>query len=190
MFKRGTLSVLFGVHQFLWHPFTVWRAWRYLYKKNPSAYELLAIIFHDTGYVGKSTMDGPNGRTHPEGGAKIAMYAAYVLARLRGRSCADATIIGLRIYKLSLFHSTHYAQLKDAPVSALYLPDKVCILFDPPWFYKLRARLSGELAEYVNNENHARGQFLFTADQWLTQYREKILKKANDYLEERCRPKF
>jgi hypothetical protein len=183
LFKRGTASILFGVHQFVWHPFTVWRAWRYLYKRNPTAYELIAIICHDLGYWGKPDMDGPEGQTHPEGGAKIAMYLAYWLARLRGRKYEDAVLIGLIIYKLSLFHSTHYSQAKGAKVSSLYLPDKVCVLFDPSWFYLLRARLSGELQEYVSNANQRKeAEISFNQPEvWFAWYRQRMHRKAAEY---------
>jgi hypothetical protein len=185
LFKRGTLSILVGVHNLVWHPFTVWRAWRYLYKRSPSVYELIAIICHDLGYWGKPDMDGKEGQTHPEGGANIAMHLAYWVARLRGVSYEGAILNALRIYKLSLFHSTYYAQSKNAHVSALYLPDKVCVLFDPPWFYKLRARLSGELAEYVENANKKRegGSGFNSPDLWLAWYRQRMHIKALAYLE-------
>lgn len=179
--KRGTKSILFGVHQFLWHPFTIWRAWRYLYKRNPTAYELIAIFCHDLGYWGKPYMDSPEGQTHPEGGATIAMHLAYWLARVRGRSRDTATVIGIRVYRLSLFHSTHYAQKKNAPVSALYLPDKVCILFDPKWFYLLRGKWSGEVYEYAGRENAQRGTDM-TVEDWLYFYRKAIKQKADAYL--------
>lgn len=188
--KRGTKSILFGVHQFIWHPFTVWRAWKYLYKRNPSVYELIAIICHDLGYWGKPDMDGKEGQTHPEGGAKIAMHLAYRLARLRRVAYEDAIVIGLRVYRLSLFHSTYYAQSKGAEVSKLYLPDKVCVLFDPPWFYKLRAGLSGELAEYVSNANDKQicdwGPFQ-SADSWLNWYRARMHRKAQAFFHDQHR---
>lgn len=187
--KRGTLSILVGVHQFLWHPFTVWRAWRYLYKKNPTWVELVAIFCHDLGYWGKPDMDGEAGRTHPEGGANLACYIVYYLGilvyarRKNTRECA--MLMSESVRELCLWHSTHYAQLAGGHVSALYLPDKVCILFDPPWFYKLRARLSGEWKEYVDRENHVRwlrGESIITGDEWLISYRVRNQKKADDYL--------
>lgn len=184
--KRGTKSILFGVHQFLWHPFTVWRAWRYLYKENPGWVYWICIFVHDLGYWGKPDMDGVDGRTHPEGGAKIAQWIVYWANRLRGESKRDCQLFAETAHDICLCHSTHYAQLKGLSVSTLYLPDKVCILFDPPWFYKLRAWLSGELAEYVDRENHARwvfGQDKLTSDQWLMGYRARNQKKADEFLQ-------
>lgn len=55
--KTGTKSLLFGVHQFIWHPLTVLLAWIKLYGW-PAWEELVCIIIHDWGYWGKSNMDG------------------------------------------------------------------------------------------------------------------------------------
>lgn len=186
--KRGTLSILIGVHQFLWHPFTVWRAWCYLYKKNPTWVELVAIFCHDLGYWGKPDMDGEAGRTHPEGGANLACNIVYYVGRLVYKKQSDAVLMSESVRELCLWHSTHYAQRAGGQVSALYLPDKICVLFDPPWFYKLRARISGEWDEYVENENRARwlrGEEILTGDQWLINYRARNQKKVDDHFRER-----
>ena len=42
--KVGTKSLLFGVHQLLWHPLTVWLGWIKLYKKPPSFKEAVCIL--------------------------------------------------------------------------------------------------------------------------------------------------
>lgn len=183
MLKRGTKSILFGVHQFIWHPFTVWRAFRYLYGRNPGLSGAICIFAHDLGYWGKNTMDGPDGRTHPEGGARIARRLVYWAARLRGKGKQHARQLATQAFDYCLFHSTHYAQLKNREVSPLYLPDKVCVLFDPPWFYLLRARLSGELKEYVDNDNRKRlaGQKENTSREWLDSYRVRTRHKAEEF---------
>ncbi|MCK5235828.1 MAG: hypothetical protein KAR06_02490, partial [Deltaproteobacteria bacterium] len=59
----GTKSLLFGVHQFIWHPITVLIAWCKLYGW-PTWPELVCIIVHDWGYWGKPNMDGPEGEKH------------------------------------------------------------------------------------------------------------------------------
>lgn len=176
--NRGTRSILFGVHQFLWHPWTVARAWRSLYGKWPTFNESVAIFCHDLGYWGKPNMDGPQGQTHPEGGAELASKIVYRTMRLRGYGPAYSLYAANHIFELSLFHSTHYSQRRSMPTSALYLPDKACVLFDPPWFYLLRARLSGELKEYVNNERIKTGHH-FTEKEWLIQYRWRIQHKVS-----------
>jgi len=129
--KRGTKSLLFGVHQFIWHPITVWLAWVHLYKEIPTLEESFCILVHDWGYWGKTNMDDAEGELHPEVGAAIA-------DRLFGAEFRD----------LCLFHSRHYARLQGAIPSKLCWADKVCIKFEFKWLYLLRAWSTGELYEY------------------------------------------
>lgn len=139
--KLGTKSLLFGVHQFLWHPVTVWRAWRELYGVRPSWRECVCIFLHDWGYWGCETMDGFDGARHPRRGARIAGW-----------------LFGFDFYLLVLLHSrTYAAELGKAP-SKLCWADKLSMAYEPQWFYLLRARWTGELAEYRAHA-HARGQF-------------------------------
>lgn len=150
--KIGTKSLLFGVHQFLFHPYTIVRAWRKCYSRWPKWWELVAIVCHDWGYWGKPNMDGVEGQKHPERGATIARYFVWhVLTFFGDDNVNEAFSIATATYMLSLFHSTHYAAGAEMPVSNLYLPDKMSILYDPKWFYLLRARLSGEVNEYMKN---------------------------------------
>lgn len=130
LFPVGRRSLLWGVHQFLWHPFTVWLAWRNLYGP-PTWRETLAILVHDWGYWWTPDMDGPRGRRHPEFGARL-------IGRLLGPAYRD----------LVLYHSRHYAAKAGVPPSRLCWADKLSIRYDPWWWYLLRARLSGELGEY------------------------------------------
>lgn len=180
--KMGTKSVLFGVHQFIWHPWTVARAWRWLYGRWPTFHEWVAIVLHDVGYLGKDAMDSPEGQTHPEIGAALARKVVYWSLRLRGRSSFDAGTISDDIYDLCLFHSTHYAQMKGNVVSALYLPDKACILFDPPEWYLKRGKWSGEVFEYTDREN-AKLNAQMTPEEWLFRYRGFIKHKTGLFFE-------
>lgn len=132
--KVGTRSLLFGVHAFWWHPITVWLAWVRLYGEFPSWRETVCIFVHDFGYWGCSEMDGPEGERHPERGAKIVGF-----------------LFGFEEYKLVLHHSRTYAKKLGAKESALCWPDKASMVYDPTWFYLIRARLSGELKEYRAN---------------------------------------
>jgi hypothetical protein len=133
VFPVGTRSLLFGVHQFIWHPWTVYRAWRYLYG-SPTWKEVFCILVHDLGYLGKVNMDGEEGSRHPEAGAELALR-----------------ILGEDHYKLVLYHSRHYANLKNELPSKLCWADKLSIIYDPKWFYLLRARSTGEIKEYRKN---------------------------------------
>lgn len=129
--KLGTRSLLFGVHQFLWHPLTVYRAWVDLYGRRPDWRTLVCIILHDWGYWGKPNMDGPEGERHPELGARIAGW-------LFGKEYRD----------LVLYHSRSYARQAGVSPSILCWPDKLSLCYEPMWWYLFRARLSGELKEY------------------------------------------
>jgi len=129
--KTGTKSILFGVHQFIWHPITVLLAWRSIFRRWPTWKELVCIVIHDWGYWGCPNMDGAEGERHPELGFKIAL------------ELFDAD----HAY-LCLYHSRHYARRAGAEASRLCWADKLSIVYDPWWFYLPRAWLSGELLEY------------------------------------------
>lgn len=161
--KIGTKSVLFGVHQFLWHPLTVGLAWKRLYGVWPTRKEWICIFVHDLGYWGKPNIDGKEGRTHPEFGARVA------------HQFADRPSItgSAAYYELTLFHSREYAKLAGHEPSLLCWADKYCVLCEPRWFYTLRARLSGEMKEF---KSHAVPYIGDVSDRrWLNWYRAKIL---------------
>jgi len=128
----GTKSLLFGVHQFIWHPLTVLLAWIWLYHRLPNWRELICIIIHDWGYFGKANMDDEAGEQHPEFAAKIAGW-----------------LFSNPYYRdLCLYHSRHYARLHGVEPSLLCWADKLSVKFDPAWLYIPRALASGELWEY------------------------------------------
>jgi len=128
--KIGTKSILFGVHQFLWHPITVLIAWVYLYRKFPNWKECICIIIHDWGYWGVDNIDGEEGEKHPEWAANIVKI-----------------LFGIYYYKLCLYHSRHYAKNEKEEPSILCWADKFSIVFDPYFFYIIRATISGEIVE-------------------------------------------
>lgn len=128
--KVGKKSLLFGVHQFLWHPFTVFLAWWELYGP-PNWKEAFCIFVHDWGYWHSSDIDGNEGELHPE-------YAAQLAGRFWGTEYRD----------LCLYHSRRYANLAGKQPSRLCWADKLSVKYDPWWFYIFRAWLSGELQEY------------------------------------------
>lgn len=134
----GTKSLLFGVHQFIWHPITVYRAWCELYPSRPTWRETLCIVIHDWGYWGCESMDGADGELHPYFAARLA---SLLLDRADRRDWFDFV----------LRHSRYLSKRLDVEPSSLCWADKCSMLKDPWWFYSLRARLSGELAEYRVN---------------------------------------
>lgn len=164
--KIGTRSLLFGVHQFLWHPLTVGFSWRKLYRRWPTKEEWLAIFCHDAGYWGCPNIDGPEGRLHPERGASLGVWIATKLGW-------DWT----RVQKLILGHSREYAKRHGVEVSELCWPDKGSIAYEPRWFYIFRSTLSGELKEFQKNAtksghlpvNHTRRE-------WFDNYKTRVKK--------------
>ena len=128
--KKGTLSLLIGVHQFIIHPVTVWIAWYKLYGL-PGWRETICIIMHDWGYWGKRNMDDSAGETHPELAAKIAGF-----------------LFGEKYRNLCLYHSRHYARKYNVEPSPLCWADKLSITYERWYTYLPRAWISGELKEY------------------------------------------
>jgi hypothetical protein len=141
--KQGTKSVLFGVHQFIWHPITVYLAWVDIYRKLPSFWETVAIVVHDWGYWGKAKMDDAEGEMHPVFGAKLIRAMRFFFFGSHEQANNIAFLVA--------FHSRYLAARFGVEPSKLCWPDKLCMKYDPSWFYLLRARLSGELAEYRLN---------------------------------------
>lgn len=128
---KGTKSLLFGIHQFIWHPLTVAMAWRVLYGKWPSWRECVCIAVHDLGYWGCEHMDDGDGLDHPRLGASIALC-----------------VLGREYWELAIAHSRHYAARFYLTPSKLCWADKACVMFYPQWLYLGMARLTGELEEY------------------------------------------
>ena len=161
--RVGTKSLLFGVHQFIWHPVTVLIAWIKLYGL-PNWRELICIINHDWGYWGSPNMDGEEGEKHPA-------LAASLASRLLGHD----------YFLLCLLHSRHYARQFNMEPSKLCWADKLSILYDPERFYLFRANLSGEIKEYRNLANAAGFIPLTASDhRWFIWIREKFAKLARE----------
>ena len=154
--KVGTKSLLFGVHQFLWHPWTVARAWRFIHRRWPRGWEWLAILVHDWGYWGCADIDGKEGKNHPVWSALLAERVMTFFKVPQKRIT--------EIYELILLHSQTTSNRVGMRPSALCWPDKYSIVYDPPWWYLFRARLSGELAEYRKNAVDAGQVAAFESD--------------------------
>lgn len=189
--RIGTKSLLFGVHQFLWHPITVALAWKRVYTRWPCWWECVAIFCHDLGYWGKADMDGPEGITHPYDGARYAWrWTEFIAKRVFRYSQDAAERLGRQAWELCITHSYGYCEayknsrgglLQFAP-GPLAFPDKVCVLYDPRWFYRLRGRLSGEIYEFMRRAPTAVSGSPRT---WLLWYRSKIRSKLTAWDERR-----
>lgn len=176
--RIGTKSLLFGVHQFIWHPITVIRAWRWLYSVEPTFDQKICIWLHDIGYWGCDDLDGQCGKSHPVRGALLAEKLVYwrwkywkrkpeQISRFRAYNC----------FFLTAMHSSSYAKLCGEHTSALFLPDKASILCEPRWCYMLRARLTGEWREFVENSPKKGRPFSV----WYSWYVSRVLQKVHEF---------
>jgi len=138
--KIGTKSVLFGAHCFLLHPFFVARAWVKLYGWPLDPRIWIAFFVHDLGYWGKPNMDGVEGETHVEFGAKIMHLFDWGFIS-RGTKWRD----------FSLYHSRYYAKKNNATPSRLCFADKLSFAVTPAWLYLPMVNATGEIDEYLKN---------------------------------------
>lgn len=189
--KIGTKSILFGVHQFLWHPLTVALAWKRVHRRWPNWWESVCIAVHDLGYWGSPEMDGIRGKLHPLVGAWLAQEIVWAICALTFRSKRTQAVLGTRAYMLTLYHSSWMAKMDLREPSALYLPDKVSILHDPDQFYLLRAKATGEIKEYVDNSPMKVFRDMPGIDvdmAWLAWYCVQVEKKLDHYEKTVTRP--
>src|SRR5579871_2754588 len=91
-----------------------------------------AFWLHDIGYFSKRDMDGSDGETHVELGARI-------VSLLFGKSWGAFTAA----------HSRYWAKKNGRQFSRLCVADKLAFVMTPAWLYLPMARATGELAEYM-----------------------------------------
>lgn len=151
---------MFGVHQFLIHPFFVTWAWVKLYNQFPSFKELFCIAIHDIGYFHKPNMDGKEGNDHPRLGAIIA------LRLFRGRY--GYLVAG---------HSRFYIKGTNIKLSSLYYADKYSHCLIPWWIYLPLAFASGEYYEYINCSKYKNDGYVCANDsprEWYKKLQKKM----------------
>ncbi len=128
--SEGTISVLFGCHQFLIHPLCVLVAWYKEYKSLPNFMELCCIFLHDIGHVGLQYLSDPEQKKlHWVGGA----YWAFRFFGIDG----------------FLLVAGHSAQ-SGFPRSKLYLPDKKSWLVAPDWWLDSNGHFENFQSSYAN----------------------------------------
>ena len=145
-FPVGTRSVLFGAHAFWLHPFFVAAAWRKLYGFPFDPRLWAGFFLHDIGYWSKPNMDGPEGESHPELGARIMRELFDCRNRWShdcDRECSH------RWYDFCLYHSRYYAKARGAKPSRLCFADKLAFALTPAWIYLPMVTLTGEINEYL-----------------------------------------
>jgi hypothetical protein len=130
----GTRSVLYGAHCFFVHPFFVAKAWHTVYGPPRDLRLYLSILVHDLGYLGKRTVDGPDGEEHVRLGARIMRW-----------------IGGKRWEEFTACHSRFWAKKHGRSFSRLCVADKLAFVLTPAWLYLPMARATGELREYMRN---------------------------------------
>lgn len=178
--KVGTKSVLFGAHCFLLHPLFVAIAWIKLYGFPFDPRIWIAFFVHDLGYWGKPNMDGVEGETHVEFGARIMHLfdgfkhekerILYPLESEIDSMIADGwklkSVAGPSAYltrwirstkwsDFSKYHSRYYAKKNGAQPSKLCFADKLSFVVTPRWLYLPAVNATGEIHEYLKNAKKA-----------------------------------
>lgn len=149
----GTRSVLFGAHCFFLHPFFVARAWWHLYGFPFDPRLWVAFFVHDIGYWGLPNMDGPEGESHPEFGARMmgwlfdGPFGKTALYHMKPRET--------RWHDFCLYHSRYYAKSKGGQPSRLCFADKLSFCYTPAWLYLPMVTATGEIHEYLKNAQKA-----------------------------------
>ena len=128
----GTRSVLYGAHCAVLHPWFLAVAWYQLYGFPWDVRLWASFCLHDIGYISKPNMDGCEGETHVELGAKI-------MGLLFGESWAAFTAA----------HSRYWAKRNGRQFSRLCVADKLAFVLTPAWLYLPMTRATGELSEYM-----------------------------------------
>ena len=165
--RIGTRSLLFGAHCFFLHPWFVALAWWKLYGFPWDIRLWFAFFLHDIGYIGKPNMDGPEGETHVELGARI-MHSLF------DRRCEPCEIgwsgPDLRHdyvwHDFCLYHSRYYARKANKPFSRLCVADKLAFAVTPKWLYLPMVGLTGELKEYMSETKYKDGRENDTPSEW------------------------
>ncbi len=134
--KLGTKSLLYGAHQFILHPLFLAVAWTGLYGFPTDLRLWISFLVHDWGYWGRETMDGEDGKLHPELGGKIMEF-------LFGKEWGDFTRC----------HSRSYAELMHKNPSKLCAADKYVFVITPKILYLPLIQRTGEYKEYLENMN-------------------------------------
>jgi len=98
---------------------------------------MLAIIFHDWGYIGCMTMDGPDGSLHPTR-----------LPKRLVRLLPQESLVQI------VYHSRHLSSKYGFEPSLLCWADKIGTAMMPSFLWALMAYLSGEGWEYMSNPNN------------------------------------
>ena len=130
--RVGTRSVLFGAHGLWLHPWFVAAAWCRLYG-FPFDFRVWATFWlHDIGYLGCRDMDGRDGESHVQLGARV-------MEMLFGSEWGD----------FCRRHSRYWVKKHGGELSPLAVADKLAFASTPWWLYIPMTAATGELQEYM-----------------------------------------
>jgi hypothetical protein len=116
--SQGTVSVIAGCHSPI-HSILVVLAWRQLYGSWPKFWQLVCILLHDIGHIGKQYLDDfEQKKEHWILGARIARF-----------------LFGEKGYLFVAGHCSY----SGVSQSLLYRPDKLSWLIAPMWWMRSHA---------------------------------------------------
>lgn len=119
---EGTISYLFGCHQFFFYPLWVLFAWRLEYKSWPKLWQIICIFLHDVGICGRQYISDDEAKL---GHWMLGGFLAHELFLKLGLP---------RIAETSwLFIGGHAPNESGMPKSKMFIPDKRSYLVEPMW---------------------------------------------------------
>lgn len=187
----GTKSILFGVHQFLLHPWFVAAAWWKLYGFPWDPRLWVAFFVHDLGYFGKPNMDGLEGEKHVEFGANVMGFlfdhprlTLVNMVNLSGGYIRTVHRWNTKWHDFCLYHSRFYAKRDGRQFSKLCVADKLSFSMTPRWLYLPLARASGEIHEYMKlaEKRTEAGEPKYASMNVSTNSEERWWNDVNEYL--------
>ena len=122
--KEGTLSVLVGCHNPLFHGIWVLMAWRLEYKSWPTLWELVGIFLHDIGIWGRDYLSDDKAKIgHWENGA---LWTDRIVTKL-----SSSHSLG---FEAGMLCNGHCPGESGLPESKLARADKRSHLIAPLWW--------------------------------------------------------
>ena len=122
LMTEGTISYLFGCHQFFFHPLWVLFAWRLEYKSWPKLWQIICIFLHDVGICGRQYISDDEAK--PGHWILGAVLAKQLFTRIGRCDLAE---------KAWFFIGGHCPSESCLNKSKLFLPDKRSYLVEPMW---------------------------------------------------------
>ena len=140
--SEGTISWFFGCHSII-HSYYVVRAWKILHKRWPKFWELICILVHDIGIIGKDYLtDAEQKKNHWVRGAdfvgwlfQIVRFKAYYLVM-------DHDENGRKFHQILV---NHQIAIQDFVDDRLFKADKYSYYIAPLFWIKTNALIEHKL---------------------------------------------